>query len=88
MQFTIILTLLLARLITAAPAPAPAAPASTIPTPEISSEENTSPFPYELIAGTEPDCVKMKDYCTHCKKDDFACDTNANCEWCRKHKKF
>ncbi|KAI0433858.1 hypothetical protein F5Y09DRAFT_338225 [Xylaria sp. FL1042] len=36
---------------------------------------------------SEPDCDKLKDYCTHCNGD-FDCETNPSCEWCYENDKF
>ncbi|KAI1398021.1 hypothetical protein F4819DRAFT_489946 [Hypoxylon fuscum] len=31
-----------------------------------------------------PDCAALEDYC-QCHDDDFNCETNPSCEWCREH---
>ncbi|KAI1374231.1 hypothetical protein F4677DRAFT_447555 [Hypoxylon crocopeplum] len=35
-------------------------------------------------AEDSPDCDSIKEYCK-CTDDDFQCETNPNCEWCREH---
>ncbi|OTB01322.1 hypothetical protein M426DRAFT_14629 [Hypoxylon sp. CI-4A] len=31
-----------------------------------------------------PNCASLQDYCK-CQNDDFDCETNPSCEWCRDH---
>ncbi|KAI1652793.1 hypothetical protein F4813DRAFT_400580 [Daldinia decipiens] len=49
---------------------------------------NTAPIPptpvAEFAAAATPDCTSIEEYCK-CKDDDFQCETNLNCEWCRDH---
>ncbi|KAI2620479.1 hypothetical protein GGR54DRAFT_100115 [Hypoxylon sp. NC1633] len=35
-------------------------------------------------AAADPDCASIEEYCK-CKDDDFQCETDPNCEWCRAH---
>ncbi|KAI0377532.1 hypothetical protein F5Y04DRAFT_284822 [Hypomontagnella monticulosa] len=32
----------------------------------------------------DPDCAALQEYCK-CKNDDFQCETDVDCEWCRAH---
>ncbi|KAI8961266.1 hypothetical protein F5Y11DRAFT_348663 [Daldinia sp. FL1419] len=49
---------------------------------------NVAPTPVTPVAEFEssatPDCTSIEEYCK-CKDDDFQCETNPNCEWCREH---
>ncbi|KAI1454682.1 hypothetical protein F4805DRAFT_460496 [Annulohypoxylon moriforme] len=36
-------------------------------------------------ASSTPDCTKIQQYCSSCSSDDFNCETDPNCEWCRAH---
>ncbi|KAI1479082.1 hypothetical protein F4774DRAFT_410156 [Daldinia eschscholtzii] len=50
---------------------------------------NTTPTPPTPVLAAwapsdSPDCASIEEYCK-CKDDDFQCETNPNCEWCRDH---
>ncbi|KAI0853461.1 hypothetical protein F5Y00DRAFT_257482 [Daldinia vernicosa] len=50
-----------------------------------SNTARTPPTPVEFAAaGNTPDCASIEEYCK-CKDDDFQCETNSSCEWCRDH---
>ncbi|KAI1464336.1 uncharacterized protein F4812DRAFT_462751 [Daldinia caldariorum] len=54
-----------------------AVPSSTIAGP-------ATPVAAAWAPSDSPDCTTIEEYCK-CKDDDFQCETNPNCEWCRDH---
>ncbi|KAI1205666.1 uncharacterized protein F4807DRAFT_278944 [Annulohypoxylon truncatum] len=59
-----------------------AAPPATSPT----TTQAPAPNAVESAhAGNTPDCTSIEHYCKTCSSDDFNCETDPNCEWCRAH---
>ncbi|KAI2604191.1 uncharacterized protein GGS25DRAFT_451298 [Hypoxylon fragiforme] len=57
------------------------------PTPKLITESSsTTPTPVQITGAVDnsPDCASLEEYCK-CKDDDFQCETNPSCEWCREH---
>ncbi|KAI2469596.1 hypothetical protein F4781DRAFT_215652 [Annulohypoxylon bovei var. microspora] len=47
-----------------------------------------TPAPTGVVAAAAedtPDCAALQHYCESCSGDDFNCETDPNCEWCRAH---
>ncbi|KAI1384239.1 uncharacterized protein F4822DRAFT_64359 [Hypoxylon trugodes] len=73
MHSTILLTIAFALCGTVLASPAP----TRVGIPAASAVEVHAP------EGT-PDCTALEEYCK-CKTEDFNCQTDPSCEWCRDH---